>query len=157
MRFLYISFGLAYTLYCPNSMSENIPISSQAKVVPVTGSLPSPVRAYKCVFVKQNVYFFLCGITIEISLISNCTPSSTEAALFIFDVEVWPFVFPLLTAISSSSFRFFVAGSSGDGSNEQTCWEMVLNNSTYGGEANLHSNQYIIYIHTHLPCLVKNM
>lgn len=109
---------------------ETIPISLHAKLVPCTGSLSAPL-AYNPVFVKQNVYFFLCGITIDISLTSSCTSSSALISLA-FDIS--PLVFTLLTAISSSNRRFFVAGSS-DGVRLQTCCDMVLNNSIYGGEA----------------------
>jgi hypothetical protein len=70
--------------------------------------------------VKQSVYFFLCGMTRDISLISSKTGSLPVAALAPVADGV-DFVFPFvpfeagLLVSSSSSRRFFDAGSKLEG------------------------------------------
>ena len=65
----------------------------------------------------------------EISLISRSTGSSAFAGA---ELKAWPFV-PFeaagRTAIPSSSFRFFEAGSDDEGARLQMCCDIVLNSS----------------------------
>jgi hypothetical protein len=83
--------------------------------------------------VKQRVYFFLCGITREISLISRRTGSFPLAAgVAVPFVFAFPFV-PLVVdrlGRSSSRRRFLEAGSKPDSSvRVQTCREIWLKSS----------------------------
>lgn len=90
---------------------------------------------------KQRVYFFLCGITTDMSLISSRTGSSLLATAGLVDAEplllACPFVpFDAGRLSRSSRRRFFVAGSELPSATRlQTCWDIWLNNSTYAGPA----------------------
>lgn len=90
---------------------------------------------------KQRLYFFLCGITTDISLISSRTGSLPLATAEPVDAEplvlACPFVpFDAGRLSRSSKRRFFVAGSELPSATMlQTCWDIWLNNSIYAGPA----------------------
>lgn len=79
---------------------------------------------------KQRVYFFRWGITMEISFISSRMGSLAFAGTALEDPFPFvPFEVAGRTAIPSSSRRFFAAGSEDEGITLQTCWDIVLNSS----------------------------
>jgi hypothetical protein len=82
--------------------------------MPCTGSSEVGSRAYRCVDVKQRVYFFLWGMTTEISFISNKTGSFPLAGALAASSELLLAPFGALLVASVSSRRRFFAAGSGD-------------------------------------------